>query len=74
MYFGDHPDPHFHVSYSGVGAVVDIHKVKLTAGHLPPNVRRRLLTWTRERQDELLDAWDTVMEERTPEKIAPPSR
>ena len=74
MYFGDHPQPHFHVRYSGTKAVVDIVDAELTSGRLPPNARRRLLSWTRERQDELLDAWDTVMAERTPDKIAPPSR
>ena len=74
MYFGDHPEPHFHVRYSGLKAVVDIRKSELTSGHFPPKARRRLLAWTRERQEELLDAWDTVMADRTPNRIAPPSR
>ena len=74
MYFGDHPEPHFHVRYSGIKAVVDIRKAELTSGDMPPNARRRLLAWVREREQELLDAWDTVMANRTPDRIAPPQR
>ena len=73
IYYGDHPEPHFHVRYSGLKAVVDIREAALTNGNLPPNARRRLLEWTRQRQQELLFAWDTVMADRPPGKIAPPS-
>ena len=72
MYFDDHPEPHFHVRYAGIRATVDIHNAELKSGRLPPNVRRRLLRWTREREVELLEAWDSVMADRTPNKVAPP--
>jgi hypothetical protein len=39
MYFGDHPPPHFHATYGGSRAVVDIETLALIEGHLPPRAR-----------------------------------
>jgi hypothetical protein len=35
IYFGDHPPPHFHASYSGETAKIDIETFSIISGSLP---------------------------------------
>ena len=70
----DHNPPHFHADYGGNEVEVDIGEVTLRQGQLPPRLRRRLLSWAREHQSELMAAWENTSVGNTPEKIAPPSR
>ena len=70
----DHNPPHFHAQYGGIEVEIDIRTATMRSGSLPPRLRRRLLSWTREHQSELMAAWDKVSAGETPEKIAPPSR
>ena len=70
----DHNPPHFHAEYGGSEVEVDIRTATVREGWLPARLRRRLLSWTREHQSELMDAWENVSAGETPEKIAPPAR
>ena len=72
MYWDDHPWPHFHATYSGVDAIVDIRTHSIQSRNLPPRIRRKIVDWSKSRERELLDAWDCMSRFETPSKIAPP--
>jgi hypothetical protein len=38
MFFDDHPPPHFHAEYGGDLALIDIRRLAVFSGRLPPRV------------------------------------
>ena len=71
MYHNDHNPPHFHVRYGGSTALVGIAPITILRGHLPASVRRRVMLWAREHQDELSTAWNQARRGEEPGRIAP---
>ncbi len=57
MYWRDHPPPHFHASYSGDSAQVDIETLQVIDGWLPPRALRLIQEWGELHREELRDNW-----------------
>ena len=68
MYFDDHNPPHFHASYAEHQAIIDIKKMELWSGYLPPRVLGLVIEWAAIHQTELMDNWDKAIRQ---EKLLP---
>jgi len=64
LYENEHPPPHFHAKIAEFQAVIDINKLAVVRGKLPPNKLRAVLDWTRSRQSILREAFELVREKR----------
>jgi Domain of unknown function (DUF4160) len=71
MYYGDHFPPHIHARYAESEAQIAIATGEYVAGSLPPRASRLVEEWRRLHLDELVEAWVTVHDERTPGTIEP---
>jgi hypothetical protein len=62
--------PHFHVSYGGFEASIEIetHAVR---GELPPRALRLVLEWARLHRAELLENWGRARANQSLKRIAP---
>jgi Domain of unknown function (DUF4160) len=49
--------PHFHASYGGDEATIDIESLALIAGGLPPRAHRLVVEWAMARRSELRENW-----------------
>ena len=45
IHFNEHGPPHFHASYSGNRALIDIGNLNMLEGRLPPRARRLVAEW-----------------------------
>jgi hypothetical protein len=52
MYYGDHPPPHFHASYAGATATIDIDTLSVIAGKLPARALGLAIEWAAIHQEE----------------------
>jgi len=57
MFYRDHNPPHFHAEYGEYNALIDIQKLELWSGHLPPRVLGLVIEWAALHQQELMDNW-----------------
>lgn len=71
MFFDDHNPPHFHAEYGDQKATVDINRLAVHDGHLPPRVMGLVIEWAALHQEELLDNWKRGQSLNPLEKIAP---
>ncbi|MES2427381.1 MAG: DUF4160 domain-containing protein [Bacteroidota bacterium] len=71
MFFNDHNPPHFHAVYGEYEGTVDINKLELIGGKLPPRVLGLVIEWTALHQQELLDNWDKARNQEPLLQIAP---
>jgi hypothetical protein len=71
MYFGDHPAPHFHATYGGQTAKIQIRPFAVVAGKLQPKVLALLAEWTLLHEEELLVAFDRAARRESPGTIEP---
>jgi hypothetical protein len=58
MFYREHNPPHFHAFYGELEGLIDIQKIELIGGHLPPRVLGLVIEWTALNQTELLDNWE----------------
>jgi hypothetical protein len=68
MYFDDHNPPHFHANYAEHQAIIDIEKLELWSGYLPPRALGLVVEWAAIHQTELMDNWVRAMNQ---EKLLP---
>jgi hypothetical protein len=71
MYYGDHPPPHFHATYAGRKATIDIETLAFIDGQLPARARGLVIEWATLHQDELREAFRRAAGMEIPGKIAP---
>ena len=71
MYFLDHAPPHFHATYGGSEAQVQIQPAGLLSGKLPPRALALVVEWATLHQVELLENWRRLHADEAPTKIAP---
>jgi hypothetical protein len=71
IYFGDHPPPHFHATYAGETAKIDIETLCVIAGKLPPRALGLTIEWATLHQEELRLAFQSASNLQRPAKIAP---
>ena len=50
--------PHFHASYGGDEASIDIETLDVIAGRLPPRARRLVVEWALAHRAELRKNWE----------------
>jgi hypothetical protein len=71
MFWADHPPPHFHATYAGDEALIEIATSRVIRGGLPTRALRFVLEWTELHRTELMEAWDKCSTRRSPAQIAP---
>lgn len=71
MYYDDHPPPHFHAFYGEHEIQVGIDPIVILNGQLPRRAISMVIEWAAFHQQELLDNWRRLEENRTTEKIDP---
>lgn len=71
MYYNDHGPPHFHATYQGARAAVDINTLAFGPGRLPTRARRLVAEWASLHRQELRAAWERIERAESPGSIEP---
>ena len=71
MYYGDHPAPHFHATYGGQTAKIQISPFGVVAGKLPPKVLALLAEWATLHEEDLLAAFARAARREAPGSVEP---
>jgi len=71
MFYRDHNPPHFHAVYAEHEGLIDINKLEIISGKLPPRVLGLVIEWTALHQKELLDNWEKAKKQEPLIAIAP---
>lgn len=69
--FADHAPPHFHATYQGTSASVDIRTGAILSGEIPTRALALVREWASMHQHELLDDWDRASTGRPVKRIEP---
>ena len=64
LYANEHPPPHFHAKFAEFHAVIDISKLAIVRGSLPPSKSNAVIRWAAGRQETLLNAFVEAMAQR----------
>ena len=68
LYANEHPPPHFHAKFAEFHAVIDIDKLAIIRGSLPPSKSHAVIHWATGRQEALRSAFVEAMAQR---KVGP---
>lgn len=71
MYFDDHLPPHFHAIYGEQEAQISINPIGLLRGRLSIRARSMVIEWAALHQQELLENWDRLQQDRSAQAIPP---
>lgn len=71
IFYADHTPPHFHATYAGEKAVVDIKTLSLIEGKIAARALGLVIEWASIHQKELLMAFEQASRLEPPTKIAP---
>ncbi|WP_183576692.1 DUF4160 domain-containing protein [Mucilaginibacter sp. X5P1] len=71
MFYRDHNPPHFHAVYAEFEGLIDISKLELIGGHLPPRVLGLVIEWTALHQKELLENWERARNQQALVPVEP---
>jgi hypothetical protein len=71
MFYRDHNPPHFHALYAEYEGMIDINKLELISGKLPPRVLGLVIEWTALHQKELNDNWERAKRQESLKSIEP---
>lgn len=71
MYFDDHDPPHFHAIYGDTEALVGIDPIRLLHSDLSSRAASMVIEWAALHQQELMQNWESLREERPARKLAP---
>jgi hypothetical protein len=63
--------PHFHATYGGDEASIDIADLEVIAGELPPRALRLVTDWARSHQAELRENWHRARRHQPLQPIEP---
>lgn len=63
--------PHFHASYAGNEASIDIDSLAVIAGELPPRATRLVVEWARAHEAELRNNWTRARRHQPLQQIDP---
>ncbi len=59
LFFGDHAPPHFHAVYGEFVGLIDIERVELIEGDLPPRAKKLVLEWALINKASLIEMWNS---------------
>jgi hypothetical protein len=62
---------HFHVWYGEYKAVVDIQRLVVIGGYLPPRALGMVIEWASQHQEELLDLWERAVNNQPLYRVPP---
>ncbi|MDP9046570.1 MAG: DUF4160 domain-containing protein [Bacteroidota bacterium] len=71
MFYRDHNPPHFHAAYAEYEGLIDINKLELIGGKLPPRVLGLVIEWTALHQRELNENWEKAKRQEPLIAVAP---
>ena len=71
MFYRDHNPPHFHAVYAEYEGLIDINKIELIGGSLPPRVLGLVIEWTALHQKELNDNWERAKKQEQLRSVDP---
>ncbi|HWZ16243.1 MAG TPA: DUF4160 domain-containing protein [Mucilaginibacter sp.] len=71
MFYRDHNPPHFHAVYAEYEGLIDINKLELISGKLPPRVLGLVIEWTALHQEELNENWEKAKRQELLKAIEP---
>ncbi len=71
MYFNDHYPAHFHAQYGEFSAKINIDKIGLLDGYLPPKALSLVVEWAMLHQNELRVNWEKMLKKEPFQAIAP---
>lgn len=57
IFYDDHSPPHFHARYGRHQVIIDIDKLSVIRGSLPPRALAMTLEWASRHQAELTEDW-----------------
>jgi hypothetical protein len=63
--------PHFHATYAGDEASIDLETLEILAGELPPRARRLVAEWAQAHRDELRENWELARAHQPVRPIEP---
>jgi hypothetical protein len=71
MFFApdEHNPPHFHATFQGLDATVNINTCEIIKSNFPRKQTKLILAWAELHQDELLANWELVMNGESPHNI-----
>jgi hypothetical protein len=64
LYANEHPPSHFHAKFAEFHAVIDIDKLVIIRGSLPPSKSNAVIRWATGRQEALRSAFVEAMAQR----------
>ena len=73
MFFAEngHNLPHFHATYNEFSAVFLIEPLEQIQGNLPPRIYGIVMEWAIFHQNELMENWIRIQNEKPTKKIKP---
>ena len=71
MFYRDHNPPHFHAVYAEFEGLIDISKLELIGGYLPPRVLGLVIEWTALHQKELFENCEKARNQQTLVPVEP---
>jgi phosphomannomutase len=71
MYANDHNPPHFHARYNGQEEFIAIRSLIVIAGDLPSRELKLVMEWAALHQEELMEDWYLLHNEKKFNRIAP---
>lgn len=71
MHWNDHPPAHFHATYAGEVAHLDIETLELIDGYLPPRALRLVREWADAHRAALRSNWQLAQSHEPLEPIEP---
>lgn len=70
MFFNDHSPPHFHISYQGYNATIEI-ETGLITGKFPRRALKLVYNWMDLHQQELMSNWNKMLDRKPMDNIEP---
>lgn len=71
MFWRDHNPPHFHASYGGEEALLNIQTLEVMEGSIPRRALSLVVEWALAHRAELLEDWELCQVKQRPKKINP---
>ena len=71
MFYRDHNPPHFHAVYVEHEGLIDINRIELISGNLPPRVLGLVIEWTALHQNELNENWERAKKQEQLKSVEP---
>lgn len=71
MFYNEHNPPHFHAYYNEFVVEINIHTLEILEGELPKRVLSYVIEWAIEHRVELMEDWELMRNDKSPNKIKP---